>query len=361
MSNQNGSWEWPADYPPQNYGSAQGGWDQGPHSTGPKPPVVPFRPISIGDLFEGTFAAIRSNPKVMFTFSLVTMAIVGTIAGIANAFVFENLPDWADGFDPTVLDPGSSPMMTLPTLSLQLVISVLQAAAAMLITGMLVLSVTNAVVGLNNDMTKTWGQLRPRFWNLVGTTLLVGLIIGGIAVIGVIGITLLIVAISSAIGDPGLFLGITVLLMIPVFIAVIIWLSIRLYFATMCAVVEDVSPTRALARSWNLTKGSFWRILGRVTLMILVVGAASSILSGAITAVVIGLLSFLDASWIIGLVSTLLGALVSGLVQPVTAAFSSLMYVDERVRKEGLAPRLQAALDANRQDQAQQEAQLPPL
>lgn len=376
MSNQNGSWEWPANYPPQgpgnqtpqglgnyppsNYGQSYEGWNQGPYATEPKPPVVPFRPLNIGDLFEGTFAAIRSNPKVMFTFSLVTMAIVGVIAGIANAFVFENLPAWADGFDPTALDPGASPMMTLPTLSLQLIVSVLQSAAAMLITGMLVLSVTNAVVGLNNDTTSTWQQLRPRFWNLVGTTLLVGLIIGAIATIGVIGIVVVVVAISSAVGDSGLFLGILVLVLVPVFIAAIIWLSVRLYFATMCTVVEDVSPTQALGRSWQLTKGAFWRVLGRVALMILVVGAASSILSGAVTTVVLGLLSFLDAPWLIGLVSTLLGALVSGLVQPVTAAFSSLMYIDERVRKEDLAPRLQAALDANRQAPTP-EAQRPPL
>ena len=328
---------------------------------GPKPPVVPFRPLTIGDLFEGTFAAIRSNPRVMFTFSIATMAIVGVIAGIANAFVFQRLPDWTDGFDPSIIDPGAYPMMTLPTLSLQLVISLLQAGAAMLITGMLVLSVTNAVVGLNKGTSGTWEQLRPRFWSLVGTALLVGLIVGGIAVVGLTGLILVLVTVSTAMGDSGLFLGIMALILIPVFIVVIIWLSVRLYFATMCAVVEDVSPTQALGRSWKLTRGAFWRVLGRVALMLLVVGAASSILSGVITSVVLGLLSFLDAPWLIALVSTLLGALVSGLVQPVTASFNSLMYVDERIRKEGLGPRLQEALDVNRQDSAAAEAGPLPL
>lgn len=320
---------------------------------GPKPPVIPFHPLTIGDLFQGTFAAIRSNPKVMFVFSIAVMAVVGLVAAIANTFVAWQFPQWIDwmdfdpGLDSNNYGPGA---FSLPAMSIEMVVGLIQTGATMLIAGMLVLAVTNAVVGANRDLKGTWEQLKPKFWRLVGTSLLVGLIIGGVAVIGVIALFVVIATtiIADSSDSPGTLLGLLILLLIPIFIAVVLWLTVRLYFATMCTVVEDVSPTRALQRSWQLTKGSFWRVLGRLLLMTIVVGAASSVLTGAINMIFTALLGAANAPWaLMFVVTSVVASLVTGLVQPVSASYNSLMYVDERIRKEGLGPRLQAALDAN--------------
>jgi len=45
-----------------------------------KPGIIPLRPLTIGDLFSGAFEAIRSNPKVLFGFTIVIMLFVSLIA-----------------------------------------------------------------------------------------------------------------------------------------------------------------------------------------------------------------------------------------------------------------------------------------
>lgn len=333
------------------YGQPQAGsWGAPSYQTGPTPPVIPFRPLSIGDLFQGTFAAIRSNPKVIFTFSIVTMAVVGLVVGLADAFALQRFPSWDSTFtDPNSFDPSGSfwgVSLTGPLLFTQVAVSLLQAAATVLLTGMLVLAVSNAIVGANRDLKGTWEQLKPRFWRLVGTTILVGLIVGAVLIVMVIPV--LIATAFTITSDGGYaLLGLLIFALIIGAVVVMIWLAVRLYFATMCVVVENISPTDALKRSWQLTKGSSWRILGRVILMLLVVGTATSLLSGTVGAVSMALFGLSSSTWLAAFLTTFLSSIVSGLVQPVSAAYGALMYVDERIRKEGLAPRLQAALVSN--------------
>ncbi|MEK8228082.1 hypothetical protein NKG05_21340 [Oerskovia sp. M15] len=47
-----------------------------------KPGIIPLRPLSLGEIFDGAFGAIRSNPKVMLGMSATVIA-VATIVGMA--------------------------------------------------------------------------------------------------------------------------------------------------------------------------------------------------------------------------------------------------------------------------------------
>ena len=156
----------------------QGQWG-GPAQ--PKPPVIPFHPLNLGNLFDGTFAAIRSNPRVMFAISLGVMGIVGMLSGIVSALVPETSIDQVTFGSDTEFGVGVSEFYpAVSDLGLQGIVGLISAGASLLVTGMLVLSVTNAVVGINLDLKSTWEALKPHFWRL-GCDDVLGHSLGGVS------------------------------------------------------------------------------------------------------------------------------------------------------------------------------------
>ncbi|WP_099331773.1 glycerophosphoryl diester phosphodiesterase membrane domain-containing protein [Actinomyces minihominis] len=328
---------WPFD--PQNQG-----WG-GPQT--PPPPVIPFHPLTLGNLFDGTFAAIRSNPKVMFTVALGVSGVLGLISGlIAAVLPVQDLTigdgvtyEYEAGFDTMV--------PVFAGMSVQGIAGIISAAAIVLVTGMLVLSVTNAVVGVNLDLRATWEAVKPHIWRLIGTALLVWLIILALVALTIaLPVTILVVGIASGTENFGM-ITLVMALLILVGIVLIVWINIRLYFAPVATVVEGASPTVAISRSWKLSHAAFWRMFGRVLLMGIIQSIVVGLLSGTLSMLVV--LGGSVIPWSISVfLLTLLTSLVTGLAMPFVASYTSLMYVDERMRKEDLGASLQAALDAQR-------------
>ena len=260
----------------------------------------------------------------------------------------ENITQITTGSGVDLMFDSTDAFATLSNLGAQGTLSLINTGATIVITGMLVLSVTNAVIGVNLDLKNTWNQLKPHFWRLIGTAVLVWLIISAV-VVALIVVPVIVIAFAVAAGsDSGVGVAVLFTVLAVIFAIVLaVWLSVRLYFATMVAVVEGASPAKAISRSWFLTRGSFWRTFGRLILMQIVVGIVVSLLSGAVSMVIIfltGIVPWAVTAFLLAITS----ALVAGLAMPVSASYSALMYVDERIRKENLAPALQAALDEAR-------------
>lgn len=116
-------------------------------------------------------------------------------------------------------------------------------------------------------------------------------------------------------------------------------LLVRLYFGAVVVVLEGSGPVDALRRSFDLTRGHFWRLLGAA----LVIGIVAVVVATVLQ------LPFLFASGMGEdvVVATIGAALVQVLVAPFSALAVVLLYVDLRVRSEGL-------------DLAALAAQLPP-
>lgn len=307
------------------------------------PPVIPFRPLTVGDLFSGTFAAIGLNPSVMFTISVATMAVIGLFAGLLAAWVG---PPMATDLSVTVAGGAyedslvAGPLSAWQMLS-ENVVSLLTAGATLLVTGALVLVVTSEVVGRKLDLANTFAALRPVIWKLLGTALLVWLILFGV----MFGAILLAVLGGVLLSQIGFDIGFLVLLgVLTVFglIAVVMWLGVRFYYATVVAVVESASPVQALKRSWALTQKAFWRTLGRGILIGLVVGVATGIL-GAVVVALTMLLGTVIPTGLLLFLSAFISMVIAGVVMPISASYISLMYVDQRMRTEGIAPSLEAA------------------
>jgi Membrane domain of glycerophosphoryl diester phosphodiesterase len=126
------------------------------------------------------------------------------------------------------------------------------------------------------------------------------------------------------------FLGAIAIVTIPV----VLWVVIRWSVALPALFAEGIGPVKALGRSWNLVRDNWWRTLGIliiVTIMASLIQTALAFLFGGVAAVVPGLSDDLRAG-VVTTVTTLVDALV-GAITPIAI---TMLYLDLRVRKEGL-------------------------
>jgi len=126
------------------------------------------------------------------------------------------------------------------------------------------------------------------------------------------------------------FLGAIAIVTIPV----VIWVAIRWSVALPALFAEGIGPVKALGRSWNLVRDNWWRTLGIliiVSIMVSLIQTALAALFDGVAAVVPGLSDDLRA----GVVTTMT-TLVDALVGAITPIAIAMLYLDLRVRKEGL-------------------------
>ena len=126
------------------------------------------------------------------------------------------------------------------------------------------------------------------------------------------------------------FLGAIAIVTIPV----VLWVAIRWSVALPALFAEGIGPVKALGRSWNLVRDNWWRTVGIliiVTIMVSLIQTALAFLFGGVAAVVPGLSDDLRAG-VVTTVTTLVDALV-GAITPIAI---TMLYLDLRVRKEGL-------------------------
>ena len=126
------------------------------------------------------------------------------------------------------------------------------------------------------------------------------------------------------------FLGAIAIVTIPV----VLWVAIRWSVALPVLFAEGIGPVKALGRSWNLVRDNWWRTLGIliiVTIMTSLIQTALAFLFGGVAAVMPGLSDDLRAG-----VLTTVTTLVDALVGAITPIAITMLYLDLRVRKEGL-------------------------
>jgi hypothetical protein len=118
--------------------------------------------------------------------------------------------------------------------------------------------------------------------------------------------------------------AILILIGFIVFIIPGIYIAVRFTLASQAAVLERRSVTDSLRRSWNLVEGNWWRVLGIIAAVDLLVGVLE-IIAGRLVGAVAG-----------NVLGTGLSILVVGiLIQPIQASALTLLYYDLRIRKEG--------------------------
>lgn len=344
---QSGNWQQTPPPPGQGGGWQAGGWQPGAgHSyadqagygaTGPggpnfrpmqshKPGIIPLRALGLSEILDGAFKAIRHNPKVMFGVTLPVAMIAALMQGFLTVRLFDLLEydylvTYSDDMSESLAFFDDSTLM-LTVLSIALNMLVIP-----LVTGVLTISVSRSTMGQKIPLSQIWQMLRGRKAPLLGASLLTSLA-------AFVPAGLLFAALPLLMSDENPAL---VLLMLPlglIAIAATMFLAIRFLFVPQVVVLERQGVFTSIKRGWLLSRGSFWRILGIYLLATLIASVVSSIVSTP--------LSFISVA--LTVVSTVLAAsvlaattVVTMLVMvPYSAAVGSLLYIDVRMRREGL-------------------------
>ena len=159
----------PADAPPP-----PGAWT----APRPKPGVIPLRPLSLGDLYDGAFTTIRRNPRAMVGLAAAVTALF-MVVPVALALLLASTGDLAVSFRGGS-GSGTDPFGDVGTGALGVVSNrgtLFGALASVVLNGMLVHVVAEAVLGRRTDIGAAWVAARPRLLPLVGLTLLNGLVV----------------------------------------------------------------------------------------------------------------------------------------------------------------------------------------
>ena len=306
-----------------------------------QPGIIPLRPLTVGELFNGAFQAVRVNPQTMFGFAFAIMAVVGLVQAFFASSSTSSLTRALSSGDTEdlVYSLGSS-MGSFVTSGLTLL-------ATAFLSGMLALTVWDAVLGRKSSPADAWHRFSPRFVPVLLATFLIGIIefvvIVLVLLLFLIPFFLVVVNAASARSYDSASAGIggalsIIFLMVVALIAAACFFAVKFAFTSSAVVLEGLGPIDALKRSWSLSKGSFWRILGRIWLIGIVTGLISSVL-GAVVGAILGVgANAADSVGMLVAFSAFVSALLSAVVIPVQSSFYTLMYLDERMRKENLAP-----------------------
>jgi hypothetical protein len=308
----------------------------------PKPGVVPLRPLGLGDLLDGAVQTMRQNPRVMLGMSAALMAVA---AVLSTVFILVGLPRMTrglEGLDDTGAQVDADQVVSVVTGGAMgfLLPLVVQTLATIVLTGILIVAVSQAVLGRRPSVGEVWRRARPRLLALVGLSLLSAVLIVLVLAVPIVpGVALL-----AAGSDVGGGLALVAGLLTAIVLAVLVY--VRLAFAAPALLLEQLGVLAALRRSWRLVAGSWWRCFGILLLGAIIAGAINGLVQLPFSLVgnLAGALAGSDgptgevtSGLQLALVITNVGSvLASTVTAPFTAALTALLYIDLRIRWEGL-------------------------
>jgi hypothetical protein len=302
--------------------------------------VIALRPLGVGDFFDGAFKTIRRNPKAMVglaalvtaTFLVLPALLTLGLAAAGDLGAFDEATD-PFGTGSTGSTGGAAAMTYLGAF--------FGMFASVVLNGILVHVVAEAVLGRRTTIGAAWSRTRGRMWRLVALMLLdlvvILLLVGAPVAAGVLTGIAVGVAEGFLVGVPLLGLA----------MALLAFLQVRFFLLAPAALVlEGTGVVASLRRAGALSHRQFWRLFGIWLLTALVVGVA-----GQVLALPLGFVGTIGGALVPGTAGTLvfvfsgyLSQIVVGAVTtPFTSAVTALQYVDQRIRKEGLDVQLIAA------------------
>ena len=337
------SYNAPPSYGPPTYGSQPYG-SQPPWGTPvveDKPGVVPLRPLGLGEVLDGAVGVLRRYPRPALGFA----AGVALVTTLCNVLLLVTAFQPLLQVDSAALDRGDTDALedalggAFAGGALTLLLSILSSAV---LTGALTAVVGKAVLGEPLTLGEAWAQVRSRLLALVGLALLVLVVVAGTFAVGTAAGVLVI----AATGAVGALVGVPLVLAGA---AAAVWLYVRLALAPCALVLERVGIGTSLKRSAVLVRRDWWRVFGILLLTAVIGTFVSQVVELPFAALGAGSFGglFDPDTDVLATRSLVLSAIGSGiaatLVAPFTAGVRALLYVDRRIRAEGLDVSLSAA------------------
>jgi hypothetical protein len=267
---------------------------------------VRLRPLPLGELLDESFKLYRREFALIAGVALVVILpnlLLTLISGSYRANPISYIQDLLQNAnDPAALERIQNRQSQYTSSPLYLLTFPVAILLFPFTAGALYRAVTSVAAGNVETIGSVLAGTARRYFGIFGNRILWGLVIAG----------------SIAI----------------VTIPVVIWVLVRWAVSLPALFAEGAGPGQALARSWNLTKDNWWRclaILFVISVMVGLIQSALGLLFTGIAALVPGLGDDLRA----GLVTTV-ATLVNALVGAISPIAITMLYLDLRVRKEGL-------------------------
>ncbi len=276
-------------------GAWQGGGNAGrwPGANAPVPGGVPLRPLAVGDILSGSFTLIRQNPAA--TLGLTASVVAVMAAALAIIFVI------------AANTGGAVALLAVPLVLAGFAVQVGGLAAAQ----------GRGLLGMKIGIADAIRRSRA----------------------GWVLLTIVVLAMATAI----IWVPLIALLkgwgVIPALLLTA-WLAVMTSLAIPVVVLERRGPFAAIGRSWRLILRSYWRVFGIYFLMYLLVWAISAVISlplGFASGLISGIGSASRASVSVAVVIYAIGEIVIvSLTATIEMSVIVLVYVDMRMRKEGM-------------------------
>ncbi|WP_106583512.1 hypothetical protein [Murinocardiopsis flavida] len=325
------------------------GWVPPPRE--PRPGVVALRPLTLGDIFNGTFAYMRENPKATLGISVLVIGLASILPAFGSAVLLGELSSLTAAPPSNVDNPDEllDELLATGAFGFGAILAglLVNAIAVLVLSGLLAGVIGRAVLGHRLSFGDAIAAVNGRIGAILGlgaVQLLIYFLM--IAIAG--GVTVLNVAVIAATWQSTewyVFIPM-VLLSVFAYVAFYAWIMNKFALAMPAVVLERIGPFSALGRSWALTRRSWWRVFLILLLSQVLVSVVGSILNFPFSMVNQAAPLGGDAAWVgitVG-VATFLGTAVSGAVtSPFLAGVTTLLYVDMRMRREGFDLELQTA------------------
>ncbi|WP_073947908.1 glycerophosphoryl diester phosphodiesterase membrane domain-containing protein [Streptomyces kebangsaanensis] len=320
---------------PGGHGAWGAGWGGLPPAA--KPGVIPLRPLGLGEILDGAVTTMRTHWRTVLGISLVVAVLVQTIVTLVQRFVFD------DATNQVLNDPNATFREVSRAMGNLLLGSgvafIVQIVGIIVATGLLATVTSRAALGKPVTIGEAWRDARPQVLKLFGLVFLLLLISVGIVAVGVLP-GIIVAATGSPLGGVALaFLG-GAAAFVPA-----VWLWIRFCLAPPALMLEKQSITKAMSRSGKLVRGSWWRLFGIQLLTVLITFMLSVVIALPFAMIALvssgdGMADFINGtpelSWTY-LVITGIGSVIGlAITFPILANVTVLLYIDQRIRREGL-------------------------
>jgi hypothetical protein len=303
--------------------------------------------LGIADLLDGAFRAVRpALPTLLAATAIVVTAltVVNLLALLAaGSWLAANLP--MDGTLPDALQSSDTAGQAAAlAIFAEGASRVLALAGTLLVSGALAPTLSAAALAGPAGPTglrQLWAGLRPRFGTLAATAAAVAVILVLGSLLGAIPGFLL----MSTGGDVGLLLGALLAAAggFAGFLAVLLLWGVRLSLAPQAVTLEGRALRPALARSADLVRGRYWRVLGALAAATVITWVVQGLVSApfATLSALVASSPGTDTRAVLGLTPgqlsiTGLGVIVSTTVAfPVLAAVLTVLFDDLRRAPDG--------------------------
>ena len=299
--------------------------------------------MTLGTILGASFRVLRRNPRPTFGLSLliegITVVASAGVIALVFVFAFSRISNATSDSAAATIANGSIGLILLAYL-VPITLGVFGTAISQ---GIFSLEVARGTLGEKLTLGGLWRRSKGRmgaligwFWAIIGIALVLYII--------VIVLLTVVIALGGATGAVvGILLGILLFLGAGVLAA---WLVPKLSLVAPVLMVERLTLGRAIARSWTLTRGYFWRTFGIELLVLVIINIATSVVTAPLEIVFIALTGVFNQTGdqtvaivigvVVGIVSIVLIVVLGAVATVVQSATTGLLYIDLRIRKEAL-------------------------